>query len=214
MRIDNPDLLFQPWVGKHYGSNSLFKIPILIVGESNYTDDIERERPHDMFTCRLIKETIEEPKHRFFSYIQQTFVENATDKNSRETFWHSVAHHKYIQDWLPGPRVRPNKDMWKKARPIFRDVVIQLKPKCILFVGKSVYNHVSLDFANSTPLSIDESNSLTLSAYKKSHPTLLIEDALASWIYHSAYRPRGGFRGAREIVSLLVKASGGETAFS
>lgn len=214
MRIDNPDLLFQPWVGDCYGSNSLFKIPILIVGESNYTDDIERERPHDMFTHRLIESIIKGTwKHRFFSNIQRSFVENATDESLREKFWYSVAHHEYIQDWLPRPGVPPTEDMWKKAKPIFKDVVTELKPKCILFVGKSVYDHVSLDF-NSTPLGIDESDSFTLNVYSKFHPTLLIEDALASWIYHPAYRPRGGFLGARGIVSLLVKASGGKTAFS
>jgi hypothetical protein len=213
MYIDNSDILFQPWVGDRYGSNSLFKIPILIVGESNYTDDLERERPHDTFTHRLIKSTIEKPKHRFFSNIQRSFVENATEKESRENFWHSVAHHEYIQDWLPRPGVPPTEDMWKKAKPIFKDVVTELKPKCILLVCKRVYDRVSLDFVNSTPLSIDESDSPTLSVYKKSHPTLLIEAALASWIYHPTAH-HGGFRRARGIVSLLVKASGGETAFS
>lgn len=218
MHIDNPDLLFQPWVGDRYGSNSLFKISILIVGESNYTDDIERERPHDTFTHRLVASNIEKPKHRFFSNIQQTFVENAKDKDLRKDlrkeFWHSVAHHEYIQDWLPRYGVRPNKEMWKKAKPIFKDVVTQLKPGCILFAGKSVYDHVSLYSSNSTPLNIDESDSLTLKIYKTSHPTLLIEDALASWIYHPTARLRGGFRSARGIVNSLIKAAGGEIGFS
>ena len=52
MNIDN--LLFQPWRGKHYGSESIFQIPILIVGESNYTKDPEKEKPHSEFTRQLI----------------------------------------------------------------------------------------------------------------------------------------------------------------
>jgi hypothetical protein len=102
MNINN--LLFQPWVGKEYGTDSKFEIPILIVGESNYTDDQNREQPHSTFTQRLIDDIIEGRwKHRFFSNIQRTFVENANTQESRSGFWHSVAHHEYIQDWLPSP---------------------------------------------------------------------------------------------------------------
>lgn len=96
------NLLFQPWKGEQYGSNSIFKIPVLIVGESNYTDDLEGAKPHSQFTHKLIRSIITaEWKHRFFSNIQRTFVENANTEESRKEFWHSVAHHEYIQDWLP-----------------------------------------------------------------------------------------------------------------
>ncbi len=214
MRIDSKNLLFQPWVGDHYGSDSLFKIPILIVGESNYTDNIDRERPHDTFTHRLIESIIDgRCKHRFFSNIQQTFVDNATDKDLRKKFWHSVAHHEYVQDWLPRPRVRPSESMWQKAKPIFKDVVAELKPKCILFVCKSVYCQVLSDFPQSTPLVTDGSYPPTLNIYKNPHPTLQIGDALASWIYHPTCH-RGGFRRPRGIVKPLIKASGGDTLFS
>jgi hypothetical protein len=73
IQIDtNENLLFQPWVGSQYGNESLFKIPVLIVGESNYTDDIEREKPHSTFTHRLIESIINGSwKHNFFSNIQE-----------------------------------------------------------------------------------------------------------------------------------------------
>jgi hypothetical protein len=130
IQIDRKDILFQPWVGSQYGDSSLFKIPVLIVGESNYTDDVEREKPHSTFTHRLIESIIAGSwKHRFFSNIQRTFVENATDKDLREKFWQSVAHYEYIQDWLRGPRVCPDDEMWKKAKPIFKDVVAVLSQR-------------------------------------------------------------------------------------
>ncbi len=209
MTINN--ILFQPWKGEQYGNESIFKIPILIVGESNYgvSEGLEKDAP---FTHGLINSIIKGCwKHRFFSNIQRTFVESADTEKLRREFWHSVAHHEYIQDWLPSPGVAPTEEMWTKASPIFKEVVAELKPKCILFVCKRVYDRVSAEFPDSTPLIVDGSYSpVTLSIYKSSHSTVQINAALASWIYHPTSR-RGGFRRSREIVSSLIKSAGGKT---
>lgn len=208
MTINN--LLFQPWIGDRYGNESIFKIPILIVGESNYgvSKGSEQDRT---FTHRLINSIIDASwRHNFFSNIQRTFVENANTQESRTEFWHSVAHHEYIQHWLPGPGVAPTEEMWTAAAPIFREVVAELKPKCILFVCKRVFDRILPDFPVSTPLSIDENNLLTLESYKSPHPIIKIDTALASWIYHPTSH-RGGFRRPRGIVSPLIEAAGGRT---
>lgn len=120
-----------------------------------------------------------------------------------------MAHHEYIQDWLPRPGVRPDENMWKKAKPIFKDVVVELKPKCVLFVCKRVYDRVSQDFPSSTSLIVDESHPLTLDIYKIPHSTLQIDGALASWIYHPSSH-QGGFQRPRGIVSSLIEAAGGK----
>lgn len=196
-------LLFEPWVGKHYKSDSLFGIPILIVGESNYTDDQEREQPHNTFTHRLIEDAIAGcQRHRFFKYIRRTFI----DDISPEAFWHSVAYQEYIQDWLSCPGVSPNEEMWKKAKPLFQDVVNELKPQCILFVSKGVYDRASKNFSDATSLTICDDVALRI--YKPSHSTVQIHQALASWIYHPSSR-RGGFRRPRPVVKALVEAAGG-----
>jgi hypothetical protein len=208
MKIDN--ILFHPWQGNHYGSESIFQIPILIVGESNY--GISRGPEEDaVFTHGLINSIIDQTwNHNFFSNIQRTFVENAKTKESKSEFWHSVAHHEYIQDWLPTHGIAPGEEMWEKAKPIFREVVAELKPKCILFVCKRVFDRISPDFPTSTPLVIDTDNSLTSEIYKNPHPTVNIDNALASWIYHPTSR-RGGFRRPRGIVSPLITSAGGHS---
>jgi hypothetical protein len=209
MNINN--LLFQPWIGNQYGNESIFEVPILIVGESNYTNCKKREEPHSTFTHRLIGSIIEGcRRHNFFSNIQRTFVENANTQTLRSEFWHSVAHHEYIQDWLPSPGVAPDEKMWQEAKPIFQQVVAELKPKCILFVCKRVFDQVKLDFPADSPLTINEVYSTTSKIYNTSHTTIKVDNALASWIYHPT-SPRGGFRRPRGIVSPLIMAAGGKT---
>ena len=209
MKIDN--IRFHPWQGNCYGSESIFQIPILIVGESNYGVSGGSEEDA-VFTHGLINSIIDASwKHNFFSNIQRTFVENANTQELRSEFWHSVAHHEYIQDWLPTHGIAPDEEMWEKAKPIFREVVAELKPKCILFVCKRVFDRISLNFPTSTPLviDIDTDNSLTSEIYKNPHPIVNIDNALASWIYHPTSR-RGGFRRPRGIVSSLITSAGGK----
>jgi hypothetical protein len=208
MNINN--LLFEPWKGNQYGNKNKFEIPILIVGESNYTNDIKGSEPHSTFTHRLIDGIIEgQWKHNFFSNIQRTFVENANTRELRYEFWHSVAHHEYIQDWLPCPRVAPDAKMWQKAKPIFQEVVAELKPKCILFVSKRVFDQVKLDFPADDSLTINEAYLPTSKIYNTPHTTIKIENALASWICHPTSH-RGGFRRPRGVVSPLIEAAGGK----
>jgi hypothetical protein len=208
MNINN--LLFQPWIGSQYGNESIFKIPILIVGESNYTDDIQREEPHSKFTHRLIESIIDGCwTHNFFSNIQRTFVENANTQELRFEFWHSVAHHEYIQSWLPSPGVAPDEKMWQEAKPIFQEVVAELKPKCILFVSKRAFDRVKVDFPADASLTINEAYLPTSKIYNSPHTTIKIENALASWICHPTSH-RGGFRRPRGVVSPLIEAAGGK----
>ena len=208
MNIDN--LLFHPWQGKHYGSESIFQIPILIVGESNYGVSKGAEQDAVFTHCLITKIIDARWKHNFFSNIQRTFVENANTQELRSEFWHSVAHHEYIQDWLPASGIAPDEEMWRKSKPIFREVVAELKPKCILFVCKRVFDRISLDFPASTPLDIDTSYPLASTIYKNPHPTVNIDNALASWIYHPTSH-RGGFRRPRGIVSSLINSAGGKS---
>lgn len=195
-------LLFEPWIGENYGGKSSFGISILIVGESNYTDDQEREQPHSTFTHRLIEDAIAGcQRHGFFKHIRRTFIDDV----SPETFWHSVAYQEYIQHWLR-PKERPDKNKWEDAKPLFLDVVNDLKPQCILFVSKGVYDRASKGFPSSTPLAI--SDDAALKFYNSSHSTAQIYQALASWIYHPAAF-KGGFRRPKPVVKALVQAAGG-----
>lgn len=199
MTISN--LLFQPWIGNQYRNGNQFNIPILIVGESNY--GVSQGTEIDaFFTHSLINGIINDTwKHRFFSNIQRTFVENANTQESRNEFWHSVAHHEYIQSWLPTSGVPPTEEMWTNAKPIFQEVVSELAPKCILFVCKRVYDRVSADFREGELITFVDSKHKTL--HRK---TLQIQNAYATYTKHPTYF---GFRNSRDVVRKLILLSGG-----
>jgi hypothetical protein len=196
MNISN--LLFQPWIGDHYRQGGKFNIPVMIVGESNYGESQGAELDA-MFTHSLINSIIDASwRHLFFSNIQRTFVENANTQESRTEFWHSVAHHEYIQAWLRTAGVPPTEEMWKNAKPIFQEVVSELDPKCILFVCKRVYDRVSADFGEGELITFDGGN----------RNTLKIHNAYATYVKHPT---RYGFRNARKVVRELIRVSGGTT---
>jgi hypothetical protein len=199
MNIHTPieRLLFQPWMGQHYGSSSLFKIPVLIVGESNYGESRGSREQDAQFTHELIQNFMTcEWNLRFFNNIQRCFVETAHSPESRHEFWQSVAFYDYIQDWLPSHSLPPTEEMWTAAKPVFQTVVAQLQPRCILFVCKRLYYRVASQYpATILPVGTVE------------HPACQIESALASSIRHPS---RNGFRNARPIVQALITAAGGQ----
>ena len=140
----------------------------------------------------------------FFRYVQCAFGKEITS----EEFWHSVAHHEYIQNWLEYPGARPSEEMWERAKPLFREIVEELKPKCILFIGKCVYSRVSKDFLLSQALDITDVESL--SVYQGVHPTIQIDDAIGTWVYHSAaFGHKSGLKKPKGVVSKLVQNAGG-----
>lgn len=194
MTISN--LLFQPWIGNQYRNGNQFNIPILIVGESNYGTSQSPELDA-AFTHGLINNIIDGTwKHKFFSNIQRTFVEKAKPQEERYKFWHGVAHHEYIQAFLPTSGIPPTEEMWKNAKPIFQEVVSELAPKCILFVCKRVYDRVSADFDEGELITFDSGN----------RKTLKIQNAYATYIKHPT---RYGFRNSRDVVRKLILLAGG-----
>lgn len=99
--------------------------------------------------------------------------------------------------------------MWEKVKPLFQQVVDELQPKCILFIGRRVYDRASKDFMRSKDLNTDDKESL--SVYQSVHPTIQVDNAIGTWIYHSAsWGRRSGFNKPKGVVSKLVQAAGGD----
>lgn len=199
MKISDEGILFQPWIGKHYGNDSLFKVPILIVGESNYGESRGSREEDATFTDHLIESIISRTwNHRFFTNIQRCFIEYADTTDCRDKFWHSVAFYDYIQEWLPESGIPPTEEMWSTAKPAFDVVISELSPKCILFVCKRLYYQIAGHFPAEKSFFIDEVR----------RDACRISDALATYIRHPT---RYGFTNSRGCVRTLIQTVGGTT---
>lgn len=68
--------LFRSWVGKNYGRNSMFGIPVMVLGESQY-DWKDRDITQAAVTAALIKEEVfgefEGKNRKFFANIVSAF---------------------------------------------------------------------------------------------------------------------------------------------
>ncbi|MDX2216582.1 MAG: hypothetical protein SFY66_25185 [Oculatellaceae cyanobacterium bins.114] len=199
MIIDCNGLLFQPWIGTQYGEQSLFQIPVLVVGESNYGESRGSREEDAKFTHQLIENFISRTWNlRFFNNIQRCFVEEAYSIESRQKFWSSIAFYDYIQAWLPSHSMPPTEEMWTQAKPVFDSLISQLKPQCVLFVCKRLYYRVACHYPAETSFLVDGIK----------HDACLINGVLSTSIRHPS---RNGFRNSRSCVRTLLKTVNGTT---
>jgi len=118
-----PHVRFTPWVGDSYGDESAFGTPVMVLGESHYT---EKDREPSSLTSDVMRLVIKGAKWNFYTRVLQTFVsKHPVDPRS---FWHSVAFYNFIQ--IPIKKgSRPMKQMWLDAEQPFCEVLEWLDPR-------------------------------------------------------------------------------------
>lgn len=142
---------FEPWIGENYQNGGKIGLRILILGEAHYGNPDEKTTD---FTQRIVKKLGQEQRFAFFTKVQQ-LIQNRTEfipSEDRKTFWDQVAFYNYIQDF-PGKtsRIRPTKQMWEEASPIYLETLKELNPELVIILGNKLWDHVPYDDAN-TPL--------------------------------------------------------------
>lgn len=136
-----------PYIGPRYGTSSPFHLRILILGESHYCDPpLTRE-----FTKGVVQAAIDgdkSPSLRFFARTVGAFMGGPQDLESRRRFLETVAFYNFVQESAgTGPRIRPSLEMWKRATPLFVEVLDRLNPQFVLVLGKELWRHLSLPFS-------------------------------------------------------------------
>ena len=185
------DVYFLPWIGDNYGAQSRWGKPVLIVGESHYSSE-EKGR---QFTRNCVQKHIDGWDKSFWTNIRYCL---GNREISRNDFWHSVAFYNYVQEIVEGHKDRPTAEMWETAKKPFQDVVAQLRPQCIVVLGKTTtWKHLP------TP---DRKVKKRLEANGESSPLAYYGNALAGRIHH----PSRGFssRRWRPLVHRLIAEAG------
>jgi hypothetical protein len=118
-----PSVKFRPCVGDSYGYDSPFGIPVMVLGESHYSD---KDREASSLTCDVIKEVIAGRRWNFFTRVSATFLgKQSVDARS---FWNSVVFYNFVQTAIK-KNSRPTKQMWLDSEQPFCEVLDWLNPR-------------------------------------------------------------------------------------
>jgi hypothetical protein len=116
---------FEPSIGKHYGMDSPFGIPVMILGESHYGAQGETRS----FTKYVIKDVKSGKKrHAFFRNVAKAFLVDPRSPSQRKAFWDSVVFYNYVQTSVE-PGTRPAVKTWLAAQEPFLEVLASLEPR-------------------------------------------------------------------------------------
>ena len=141
---------FAPWIGPKFDDQPLAGVRILVLGESHYAKS-ERtlaDSQHEPIelTRNVVRRLALGPRpHRFFTTVARllSHLEQA-DRAATADLWNRIAFYNYIQDIVgSGPRMRPTKEMWADAHLPFCDVLDELRPDCVLVLGKALRHHLT-----------------------------------------------------------------------
>jgi hypothetical protein len=156
-------LAWFPWVGKDY-SKTPYRI--LIVGESHYAKDIDKEKAADKLaklsankyeTREIVAEyPIEgswERNNPTFDNLHRSLLKtdllNPCDKEKRGLLWRQIGYYNLVQRPMDyGRRERPNPDDFMNGWLVFSQLVKVIRPKTCVFIGveaSNYFNHAMED---------------------------------------------------------------------
>lgn len=134
-----------PWVGKQYNSQELFPYRTLILGESNYTKEVNFD---NKLVIECIKEHVSTNKDknfsRFATKIRRVILGKDTKVNSIK-FWENVIFYNFIQDLVgEKARDRPDIKMWNDSVSTLAlfELVEKIKIERILVLGKENWKNL------------------------------------------------------------------------
>ena len=130
---------FYPWVGTTYRSTGLDGLRILAVGESHYEGDIPATQK---YTTDVVRRWVFGGRHQYFTKVAKMLMglgrEHSMPSELLQKTWNSISFYNYVQQLLPGPRVKPTAAMWSEAKEIFPRIVDDLQPQLVVVMGKGL----------------------------------------------------------------------------
>lgn len=136
---------FLPWVGDRFGEGFEAGPRLLLLGEAHYDGEKRDRKTPDPEVTRAGVSWYMKPgtRFRFATNAQHLASRRALSVEERADFWHSVALHNYVNEFVDmKPRVRPSAEVWRESRPAFEAVVRALEPQAILVLGYSVWERM------------------------------------------------------------------------
>jgi hypothetical protein len=133
---------FQPWVGENYRSGVR---KLLVLGMSHYRWEKEQKTPDYFITNSVIGHwSTSKETRKFFTNIAGTCIGHIPNTLEREKFWDAVAFYNYIQEFVgDAPRQSHDYKLWQRSEPAFAKVLLRLKPKMVLVIGRRNWRYIA-----------------------------------------------------------------------
>ena len=145
MSNQTSDIVFEPWIGKHYAAGIDGK-RLLILGESHYhsceqdkgcQDVVTQEGHHRELTRSVVSYWKDNPHSSPVSSRTPALFDMA-----KAEFWERVAFYNYLQSFAgEKARMRPKAEQWDQlaSQRAFQEVLARLRPGRIVVLGKSTW---------------------------------------------------------------------------
>ena len=144
---------FKPWIGRKYGKAGLFRLRVMILGESHYkwhrrvpvTPEFTRDRVNEQISGEETK--------AFWTNIAIALIGRKPTLREKGGFWESVAFSNFIQEPVGyGARRPPSDRMWADGRALFGKLVSRCKPDVVVVLGYRVWIHLPDCWGHEGPL--------------------------------------------------------------
>jgi hypothetical protein len=169
-----------PWKGAHYGQQSRYGVPVLVLGEAHYG------KPGVPLQATLTQGAVQywgqQQPSAFFTKTAKLLAlrgrgSRLTPQERAET-WEHIAFYNYIQELVgTSARIRPTKAMWEAARTPFTEVLAELKPRVLIVLGVALAAHVPQELVKGLTVCPLIHPASPIFSYARALP--LVQDALA-----------------------------------
>jgi hypothetical protein len=142
----NDYTMFKPWKGCRYDDTRL-----LLLGESAYSwkEHGGLKHPPIDHCCKLVQWVVDDfrgcaSNGRFMATLSRALTNEVSPPRKTLRFvWNRVAFTNYVPGTVGcGPRIRPNNDAWKKAADALPKLLDQLQPRCVIVLGKGMWDRM------------------------------------------------------------------------
>lgn len=197
--MEKPNVMVYPWEGFNYKANFMDKGKLMILGESFYWDQYNKDEKSDYTykeyqselkyaTLWTVEKYLDRQKpcdkeeeqrwKRTYDYLTKICLNNEIiNQGDKDRLWDAIVFYNFIIEPLTKARQKVDNALWQKSKNDFYEVLKFYKPNFILILGDRLWNH--------TPIEnwVLDKNDQNLGCY-----SLEGNNIFASSIYHTSSR--------------------------
>lgn len=198
---------FIPLVGPEYDDGLISGVRVLLLGESHYGDDPDKEDFGRSCTQYWFQSYLDDSYNldqgsQFFRKLPRILARDPkVSQLGSASAWRKAAYANFVQSLVgKRPRIRPSRQQWLDGQRALTEMAQKLQPDVILVLGAQLWNHITKGY---------KSDEEWIPAQKRPREIWLIPNgtggyARASWVYHPSTNYES-LESAINVLSVLIE---------